>query len=151
MSDFINLNKRSVDLPEGCKNLADVLAWKSSPLRQKLIRDKLGHVGKYIAWAWESAASGLLLCFTPCAELMIQPPCFSIQRSGGGELRANVQVRLRTKTEVALLWFLRRNGYSVPDNSIPKQFSPHLPVELMCRISPLPGEAMGGLGFKALS
>jgi hypothetical protein len=47
-----------------------------------------------------------------------------------------------TDDETELRAFLQSPGYNAPDNSVPAEFDPQLPVEMMCEISPLPDEAV---------
>ncbi len=144
MSDFINYNKRSVTLPFGCKDLAELLARKSQPGDTNRKCEKLSAVGEYISRAWESSAEGVVLCIAPGrrvdpgqdAEL-----CFTLRRLPGTGLTANVQVRMGSENETALRLFLERHSYSQPDTSSPVHFNPNLPIEVIWNISPFPSQA----------
>jgi hypothetical protein len=141
VSDFVNYNKRSFTLPGGCKDLAQVLARKSRSIPE-LKCEKLSALCKYVARAYESSASCLTLCVRPGKLVDINRACFIIQRLPGDRLEANVYVQMGTEDEAALRRFLQCHGYSAPDKSVPAQFSLELPVEMICKISPLPDEAV---------
>src|SRR4051812_38710247 len=87
MSDFINYNKRSVTLPEGCKDLIDVL--RSHPLRVlfsnadagpippgaratltrgETFEGRVSDVDKYVGKVFESRGLSCMLILTPPGE-----------------------------------------------------------------------------------
>jgi hypothetical protein len=144
VSDFVNYNKRNIALPPGCKNLADVLALKSSPSDTALKHDKLSVIGEYISRAWESPAEDVVLRITPGKRVdFIQDPglLFTLHRSPGGGLTADVQVRMDSEQEAALRLFLERHNYPLPDTSVPFQFDPNLPIEIIWSVTPFPAKA----------
>lgn len=143
MCDFVNYKKRDVSLPEGCKDLADVLNRKPPPVDQKLTCGKLSEIAEYVTRVWESQAPDLLLCFAPGKELdfTFERLTFWFQRVSGG-LQARIQIQMGTPVETALRHFLQRHGFQVPDHSVPAHFSSKLPVLMICEISPLPADPL---------
>ena len=143
MSDFVNYNKRSVTLPFGCKDLAELLALKSSSSDTTLKHEKLTAIGEHISRAWNSSSERFVLWISPGK---IDDPsqgaklCFTLQRLHGDDLEANLQVRMGSDEEAGFRLFLERHGYALPDTSVPKQFNPNWPVEILWTVSPFPSK-----------
>jgi hypothetical protein len=149
MDGFVDYGKRSVQLPPGCKDLIDLLRPGVSGFLSAIppnlpdglrhggmVKGELSELAKYVARVFDSRA---LAC-----SLWVRPPgdqlTFEVQRFDAGEVTASVIVEMGTKREKAVRDFIAARGFQAPDDSIPKQFSPNLPVELICHLSPLPSE-----------
>jgi hypothetical protein len=156
VSDFVNYCKRSVNLPSGCKDLADVLAKKFPSLattasvgeshtpdsNPKL--EKFSALGTYVSQAWESSAPSFDLSVSPGRPVEWNREArlhFTFARLPGGERVASFRVLMGTEDEAALRAFLKRFGYSIPDSSVPAHFIANQPVDVICDISPIPDDA----------
>jgi len=65
-----------------------------------------------------------------------------VARSAVAPISASVNIALGTAQEKAVRSFCGSRGLQLPtDSSIPASFLPHLPVEWMCDISPVPSTA----------
>ena len=150
MSDFVNYNKRSITLPFGCKNLAEVLARKSSSghrdrkCEKKWKCEKLSAIDEYVFQAWGSSAEDVFLFISP--GKLVEPGQdpglrFTLHRLPGQGLTASVQVRMGSEQEAALRLFLERHSYALPNTTVPAKFNPDLPIEIVWNITPLPVKA----------
>lgn len=142
MSDFVDYNKRSIDLPSGCKNLADVLQTKPIPIRGDVQYAKLSEIGSYIARAWHSDATNVYLSIKPKLAVISDGALhFNVKRGPDKTSQAIFEAQMGSAIGVSLTRFMQKHGYKVPDDSVPDHFSPHLPVEMICDIFPLPTDA----------
>jgi len=151
MSQFIDYKKRSVTLPPGCKDLIDVLRLAEKPqlhgsisagdrpggMRGGSVKGKLSEIGWYVARVFESKAAIIFLMMTAPDER------FTIELvRGRGALRAfSVKFVYDLDRETAVRAFFERRCLRLPKKTaIPGHFSPHLPVQFMFAVSPLPSE-----------
>ena len=148
MADFVNYNKRDASLPAGCKDLLDVLYQKSQSAECLGAEDKMRHIVRKGTLAMvESNVSRALQSRSPHLLLSISPPAkclqFVLQRQPVVGMLARVQVTMGSSTEIDLRRFLEVRGFRTPDQSVPKFFSPNLPVEMNCDISSAVGDPGG--------
>jgi hypothetical protein len=140
VADFVNFNKRDVSLPAGCKDLMDVLHQKMESAEPLAGPDKVRHtIVRGTLASFESNVLGALKSPSPYLYLSISPPSkslqFVLQRQPVVGMLARVQVKMGSPTEMELRRFLEARGFRTPDQSVPKFFSPNLPVEMSCDIS----------------
>jgi hypothetical protein len=112
VSEFVNYSKRSVTLPDGCKDLADVLKRKSTVIAQTSTC-KLSDIGKYLSKAWASSTPELCLWFTPGnqVDFSLEQLRFSVQRLPGKGLHADVTVKIGTEAETVLRQLMEKRGF----------------------------------------
>jgi hypothetical protein len=155
MPDFVDYTKRSVDLPPGCKDLADVLkGGKRTELPRRLNQtsgekppsgEKLPfndtatsfthYLSKYLETIEASRAFMSHLWITALdGEIMAR--IFKGPKSG---LQVEFQVRENSDHDQAIRAFLENQKLPAPPPSpMPASFHPDLPVYLSHKISPLP-------------
>lgn len=78
MKSFVNYQKRSVQLPKGCKDLIEVLQpqkqttkeppksiWEMMPISDRVQERGLAHIQRYVSRLWESTAVTRVLVIAP--------------------------------------------------------------------------------------
>ena len=155
MSDFVNFNKRSITLPAGCKDLIDVLRphgvglesfWDQlgtdlshATARGSTVTGGLSEIEKYVRMAFGSRAHVFILNISPTDWRLT----LSLIRVLTNPMRASVLLETNTPQEAAVRRFFVDHHMQWPaGSSTPSQFSPQLPVHLICYISPLPSDAV---------
>jgi len=155
MSDFVNYNKRSIKLPHGCKDLIDVLRphgvrveWLQQHLgidlsrtvaRGGMAKGTISDIEKHIQRAVDSAALTFTLGITPGNERL----SFHVARVFQERFRASIEVETKTPEEASVRQFLSNHHLQAPDDSpTPGKFHPDVPVHLICRVHPLPPDAI---------
>lgn len=138
MSDFVNLKKRSVTLPPGCKDLVDLLKVPKQKSPAIKIRERLAGLGRYVEMTINTKTSVAYLSVASLTNHVT----FRLHnhKNQGGVLSARVEAETKTKEEAAVTAFLDRNGWKRPaGGEMPHVFLfPTLPIQLMRDIDPLP-------------
>lgn len=145
--------KRGYLLPEGCKDLIDVLQRRdrrkiddlvaaheaSLVMRSGAVPDKLSEIERYVKMVFESHGLMFTLSISPPDELLT----VDVGQTSG-TIWATVVVQKGTGREANVKAFFARHGLSIPTYSAtPVQFYPHLPVYCDYCISPMPPDTAG--------
>lgn len=152
MADFVNYNKRDIDLPAGCKDLMDVLKVQARepeevPRRKMPAKafaigqssnlqmwEPLSALGKLVERFYQQG-SGVLWIGSP--ELQLSARFMKVLNN----VTVSVDFQQGSPHEPMIRDFLKKRGLNPPsDSGTPKAFFPSLPVEIMCTLSPLPAE-----------
>jgi hypothetical protein len=154
MSQFVNYNKRSIQLPSGCKDLADLfkpagllhLPNSSAPhqdpvvLRDDSFTATLGSIEKCAATFFDSRASGFYLTISSPDEKL----SLSVFRMTE-DIMSKVTFLHDEAREKAMILFLDRHGFEAPRaHEMPNYFwisLPDLPVWTIFALSPIPSAA----------
>jgi len=165
MSEFVNYNKRSIQLPPGCKDLTDLFkpAWlRKLPkgdappempvvLRDDSVTETLGNIEKYVAIVFESRADGCHLTISSPGETdETLALCISNMTDS---IMSNVTFIHDETREEAMRAFFDSHGLKAPRaNEMPKGFNfafyPNLPVWTIFEFSPL---SSGALAFSKIA
>ena len=151
MSDFVDYNKRSVTLPEGCNDLIDVLRrggrkldWLERHLGIDLSR-AITRGGAFrgafteIEHKIQQAVTASTLIFIFKIEPTDQRFTFTLHRLYQRPLQALIEVHSGTPQEAALCASLAAHKLRAPyDAKQSKTLFPDLPWRLKCPIEPLP-------------
>jgi len=149
MNEFVNYNKRSVALPQGCKNLLDVIQSLEEQKAQQQVIAKLPgstmddtsvtgrllEIGKYVGLVFEFREIIFTLTITPPDERLI----LTIHPMENGSAHAYIVFQMDSRCEVAVRDFLARRGLKPPvESALPVTFYPGVPVQITCDIVPMP-------------
>lgn len=157
MSKFVNFKQRKVTLPPGCKDLIDVLKLqapappvaglitnpgfsKTKPYsaRHESAQGTLSDIEKWVLKVFESDAIACSMDVFPLGKDVF----VALQRNGEKGVIATVEVIMGTAEEKAVRAFLAKHGLKPPvESEIPAHFSPYLPIQIACDISPVPTAA----------
>ncbi len=159
-SDFIDFSKRSVSLPSGCKDLADVLAKKGVRQREgSLERQSPISEGNFSTSSWKKVSGNLADLETYCARLFANQTCQVSIKSNDkpfeihlyrvlpdADVTANIEYRAEADLEAAVSSFLERHDLlpqAVSDLSLfPSLFFSWVPVQNIHEMAPLPSSAL---------
>jgi hypothetical protein len=155
MSEFVNYNKRGIQLPPGCKDLTDLFkpAWlRKLPkglappdmpvvLRDDSVTETLGNIEKYVASVFNSRADWCYLTLSSLDE----KPAMSVCRMTDSITSDVTFIHDETREETMRAFF-DRHGLEAPRaNEIPKGFNypfyPNIPIWCVFSISPMPSGA----------
>jgi len=157
VSKFVNFQKRSVQLPPGCKDLIDVLypdrrrkshggSIQFAPRPLKTIRDDsitvaVADAGKYVTDMWHSRAWMRQLVISALDDRFN----LHIYGTDDGQKAATAWLASDESREHALRDCFARHGLNPPpppDESVaPISFVPNVPVQVVYPLSPIPAEA----------
>jgi len=151
MSEFVNYNKRSIQLPPGCKDLADLFkpAWLRNPpkafappeipldVRHESFTDTLGNIEKYVAMVLDSRVDGGHLTIgAPDEKLVV-----SVSRTME-DIMSHIRFIHSEARDTAMKAFFNRNGLAPPPvHETTVEFNipfPDLPVWSVFALSPVP-------------
>ena len=158
MSEFVNYKKRGVTLPNGCKDLIDVLqpqkpskvigkvqAGTISPDEKPVVTRGQSFIGgfsdiqEYMAMVFAPRDASFLLRVTPPDEKFT----VNVDRIKDGTMMASVTLQTGTEQERAVRSFFAERGLQVPRNSeIPPMFVPELPIQIVFEVLPFPSTAL---------
>jgi hypothetical protein len=163
MSDFVNYNKRKVTLPQGFKNLNDLLQAKTLPKYSggpsdsfdydpsKLVTTTNSHAGKLLdiggfvdRMKCSKAVSVCLSIRTPNHQFVIFVNSFRLKgKTSPDFVSATPIIEPEKSYEELLRTFLTKRNLKLPDMSepFPSLFNPGIPVYPCWRINPLPADA----------
>jgi len=151
MSQFVNYNKRSIQLPPGCKDLSDIFKPASlrkvsgaiaSPQAPRVLRadhltEKLGSIGRYVAEFFDSGAESCMLNFVSSDESVT----LDVSRTMGSITSHVIFLHDETR-EIVMRAFFERQNLAAPEvNANPVEFPidlPDLPVWCIFPVSPEP-------------
>jgi hypothetical protein len=132
----------SFGLPVFASDSADVLNRDDGvAVKQDVVNSTLSDVGRHVSRVFDSLAAECVLCMSPW-DFRID---FVVEKLHSAGVSAKVQVQKGARVEPALRQFLKERAFPTP---VQIQISPHLPPELICRISPPP---VGGAAITALA
>lgn len=162
MSEFVNYNKRSIQLPPGCKDLTDLFkpVWlrKLSEgvvppdmpvvLRNDSVKETLGNIEKHVAVVFDSRADGCHLTISSLDEKL----AVSVYRMTDSITSHITFIHDETR-EKAMRIFFDCHGLEVPRaTEMPKEFNPafypNIPVWSLFELSPMPS---GALAFSRIA
>jgi hypothetical protein len=150
MPEFVNYNKRSIQLPPGCKDLTDLFkpAWlRNLPkavaprevpdvLRNESVTETLGNIGKHVAIVFDSRADLCRLTISSLDEKLAVSVCRMTD-----SITSNVTFIHDATREKAMRAFFDRHGLEAPRaKEMPKGFKflfPGLPVCSLFELSPM--------------
>jgi len=151
MSEFVNYNKRSIDLPAGCKNLGDLLKLKKSSnaawyshLAEDMVRSAathgertsgtLGDISRQVAKLWD--AKGRLSISEPDKHFLVHVSCLY-----KWEATAALIVEGNSRQEQGTRNFFASHHLDIPQQSgMPFMFNPDIPYQSIYRVSPMPSD-----------
>jgi hypothetical protein len=155
MSGFINYNKRSVTLPEGCKDLIDLLRPHPLPVlfsnadagpippgaqptltRGETFEGRVSDIDKFLERLFESRALSCLLLLTPPGEQFT----IHIHRHEPGSINASV-IYTGTRQAQGVRLSFTRLGLNPPPEPPPLSKFHSAPSQRIAQISPIPAEA----------
>jgi len=139
MSKFVNYNKRDITLPQGKKNLIELLQSQCAPnpvgnphagavsseqppivLRDESCSAKIQDLEKHFTTVFESREVTSMLVVTTPADEEFE---ISIVRTGEGILMAHFGVSGGTDREKAVRSFLVHRGFNIPEDcEMPSEF-----------------------------
>jgi hypothetical protein len=149
MDEFVNYNKRDIDLPMGCKNLMDVLQAKQSQEIQPAaasvalsvlaghgyVEGKLSEVENYVQKLFASRSCVYMLVISALDERLT----LNVGRMEDGTMWASATVQQGSIQQLALRDIFARRGWELPANvGNPPQFVPGVPVYQIFSLSPIP-------------
>ena len=154
MSQFVNYNKRSIQLPPGCKDLSDIFKPASlrkvsgaiaSPQAPRVLRadhltEKLGSIGRYVAEFFDSGAESCMLNFVSSDESVT----LDVSRTMGSITSHAIFLHDETREIVMRAFFDRQNLEAPIFHENPVEFPvdlPGLPVWCIFPLTPVPLEA----------
>jgi hypothetical protein len=159
MNKFVNLKKRGVTLPPGCKDLIDLLRHSTKTMTEKTIyarentdavpqcfiitRNEMAtgvllDVDKYVGMAFESDAVSFTLEITPPGGRLV----VGVVHMEGREPWVALTFPPDPEEERAVRDFFTHRGLLVPEDSgTSPSFFPNLPMKHVYSISPLPRDA----------
>ena len=153
MSEFTNYNKRSVTLPEGCKDLIDVLKRQQKSSAQsfippgqmpKLTRGesgtvKVSEIETYVTTVFQSQADMSTLMLSAGEA----PFTIDFTHVRGHFMQASAVFEQNHQRERLIREFFVLHALQLPaDDGIPGQLIEGVPVQLIFRINPLPTDGM---------
>ena len=157
MSKFVNYNKRDITLPQGKKNLIELLQPECAPnpvgsphagavsseqppivLRDESCSAKIQDLEKHFTTVFESREVTSMLVVTTPADEEFE---ISIVRTGEGILMAHFGVSGGTDREKAVRSFLVHRGFNIPEDcEMPSEFQRGLGWQAIFDVLPPPPE-----------
>lgn len=148
MAEFVNYNKRNISLPPGCKDLMDVLRGRKGAEAERLLelykhakvtrggeaRGSLSDLEDHVRSIFQSHGTQSSLVIRPPDDLISA----DVEKSLDEGISAFVWYQHGSELEQTVRDFLTQRGLELPNDSKPTSFTPNLPYQIICKLSPLP-------------